>query len=106
MPDGFIRGFEAKGHAGLTDEGPDIVCAAVSAITQTVIGSLEDLAGLRVDYKLDDGDIRCEVPDPEEMPSGQYLIAKTLMDSCELGCRQISNSYGNEYVTVKEAIYD
>ena len=106
LPNGFIRRFEATGHAGLANEGSDIICSAVSAIAQTVIGSLEDLAGLKVEYLLEDGNIRCEIPDPETMPSGQYLIAKSLMDSCELGCRQISQSYGNDYVTVKEAIFD
>lgn len=106
LPSGFIRRFEASGHAGQNEAGSDIICAAVSAIAQTVIGSLEDLAKLKVTYRLDDGFIACETPDPETMPSGQYLIARTLMDSCSIGCRQISQSYGEAYVNVKEAIYD
>ena len=32
---GQLVGFEATGHSGYADEGSDIVCAAVSALTQT-----------------------------------------------------------------------
>ena len=32
---GQLVGFEATGHSGYADEGSDIVCAAVSAVTQT-----------------------------------------------------------------------
>ncbi len=33
----WIVGFSAQGHTGFAEEGEDIVCAAVSAITQTAM---------------------------------------------------------------------
>lgn len=102
-PNGYIRSFSATGHAGYAPAGSDIVCAAITAIATTTIGSLTDIANLSVSYQTKDGDIRCTTPPPEEMPSGQYLIARTLMDALALGCRQIEKSYGRKYVRVIEA---
>ncbi|NLC84594.1 MAG: ribosomal-processing cysteine protease Prp [Ruminococcaceae bacterium] len=102
-PNGFIRSFAATGHAGYAPEGSDIICAAITAIATTTIGSLMDIAKLNISYRTEPGDIYCETPPPEEMPSGQYLIARTLMDSLALGCRQIEASYGQKYVRVIEA---
>lgn len=34
--EGKLIGFEAQGHSGYAEEGSDIVCAAVSAVTQTL----------------------------------------------------------------------
>ena len=36
-----IRGFLSAGHADWAEEGSDIVCAAVSALTQTCVNALE-----------------------------------------------------------------
>ncbi len=36
-----IVGFKAHGHSGYGEEGEDIVCAAVSAITQTALLGLQ-----------------------------------------------------------------
>lgn len=105
-PNGYIRSFTATGHAGYAPEGSDIICAAITAIAATTIGSLTDIANLNITHQMDDGFISCTTPQPESMPSGQYLIAKTLMDAMALGCRQIENSYGRKYVRVIEGIDD
>ena len=36
-------GIEISGHAGYAEAGKDIVCAGVTALTQTLIRSLEGL---------------------------------------------------------------
>lgn len=50
-----------KGHAGYAAAGQDIVCAGVSALTQTLIKSIEDLAADRIQYQISPGrvDIKC-----------------------------------------------
>ncbi|HAL73983.1 MAG TPA: ribosomal-processing cysteine protease Prp [Clostridiales bacterium] len=104
-PSGYIRRFTATGHSGYGEQGADIICAAVSAIAQTTIGSLQDLAGLSPDFALEDGHIWCQTSDPDDMAPEQYKIARTLTDSFALGCLQIQQSYGKKYVSVKEAIF-
>ncbi|NLW12635.1 MAG: ribosomal-processing cysteine protease Prp [Clostridiaceae bacterium] len=105
QPDGFISRFEAYGHAGQAEAGQDIICAGVSAIAQTVIGSLQELASLEPDYGLDDGDIYCDIGDPVKLSAEQRVKASALMGSMDIGCQQISSSYGREYVTVKNKSY-
>lgn len=104
-PDGHIRRFRATGHAGYADPGQDIICAAITAIAATAIGSLQDLARLEPVFTNRDGLIDCLTPDPETMPAEQRLVARTLMESVSIGCRQIQNSYGKKYVRIKEAIF-
>lgn len=105
IPSGMIRRFTVTGHAGYAPHGEDILCAGVSAIAQTVIGSLEDIAGIKPDYVLRDGEISCELPDLSALSEQQTEIARVLMESMSIGCRQIEASYGSSYVQVKEIHY-
>ena len=47
-------GFREIGHAGFDEEGKDIICAAVSAMTMLVINTIEVVWGSNVDYTIDD----------------------------------------------------
>lgn len=99
---GFIQRFTISGHSGYAEHGSDIICAAISILGQTAIGALQDLAHLKVDYLIleTEGYLQCTVPDPDDMASGQYQVANTIMDTLELGCRQVSESYGKRYVKI------
>ena len=44
-----------KGHAGYADAGNDIVCAAVSALAQTLIRCIEDLTETKIEYDISSG---------------------------------------------------
>ena len=101
-PSGFIQKFIISGHSGYSENGSDIVCAAVSVLGQTAIGALQDLALLDTDYliKETEGYLECKVSAPEDMASGQYQIANTIMDMFELGCKQVKDSYGKKYIRI------
>ena len=49
---GVYFGFKETGHAGFDDEGHDIVCAAVSAMTMLVVNAIEVSYGSEVDYNI------------------------------------------------------
>jgi len=99
---GFIQKFTISGHSGYAAEGSDIICAAISVLGQTAIGALQDIAVLNVDYLILETKayLECTAPAPEQMASGQYQIANTIMDMFELGCKQVSDSYGDKYVRI------
>lgn len=40
--EGLVTGYTVKGHAGLAEAGKDVLCAAVSSITQTPILGMEE----------------------------------------------------------------
>ena len=94
-----IVGFECRGHADYDEEGADIVCSAVSALTFNAVNSIEELTG--------DGYTAEEAPDggflkfqfKHDTISGEALL---LMDSLSLGLKMIEETYGSAYLTVRE----
>ena len=51
---GSIIGFAAQGHSGYAESGSDIVCAAVSALTQTCELGLEEVLHIVPEVTRDD----------------------------------------------------
>ena len=43
--DNKIRSFSTKGHAGLAEAGHDVLCAAVSAMTELTVNTVTDVFG-------------------------------------------------------------
>lgn len=50
-----IVSFEAKGHADFDEYNKDIVCSAVSAISQTTLIGILDVLHIKVDYSIKEG---------------------------------------------------
>ncbi|MDW7657671.1 MAG: ribosomal-processing cysteine protease Prp [Bacillota bacterium] len=95
---GMIHHFSASGHAGYADQGPDIICAAITALAASAIGSLQELADIDPERQLEDGLIRFSLPDPSGLTATQWQIASILMQSLVIGCRQIQISYGSRFI--------
>ena len=61
---GAIGGFEAEGHAGgKRIRGYDLVCCAVSALTQTGVNALVSVAGVKPEVEIRDGYLKCILPE-------------------------------------------
>ena len=60
---GSYYGFHEVGHADYADEGFDIVCAALSAMTMLIVNTVEVVWGADVNYEFDaeSGDITVTV---------------------------------------------
>ena len=52
--EGVLVGFDAHGHTGYADAGEDIVCAAVSALTQATVIGMQEVLSLPVRIERDD----------------------------------------------------
>lgn len=98
---GRLYGFEAGGHAGYAPSGEDIVCAAVSALTQTALLGLGEILKVPVEWSVDEdkGTLNafvCEATD------GTELILRTL----EAGLKNIAGQYpdlvGIDYMQRRE----
>ncbi len=101
-----LRAFEFSGHAGFADRGSDIVCAAVSAIGQTVIGTIEELVGDTFSYGLDpvEGKIACRLQDYDQYNETEKIALGALMFSAYIGIEQLVPNYG-EFITVEKKTY-
>ena len=95
-----IISFTLNGHAGYDVQGKDIVCAAVSAVTNmALIGLLEKLKlNLKVE-KSDGGYLKIELP--EDINSADMTVAQFLLESLVTEYLDIESNYG-KYILVKE----
>ena len=94
LEDGFVKGFVASGHAGSRKiRGYDLVCCAVSALTQTGVNALFTVAGTEPDVKVDEqsGYLRCILPDEMNMQTQEKadIVLRTVIQ----GLTDIQNIY-------------
>jgi len=102
-PDGGIAGFRAEGHAGskLARRGKDIVCSAVSALTQTAVNAMETVAGVPTEPAVDDGLL--EVLLPAGLTAKQAADCQIILRTVLQGLTDIEQSYpGQVRVVYKE----
>ena len=52
--DGIFFGFQESGHTGFDEQGNDILCAAISAMTMLIINTIEISYSSNVDYTIDE----------------------------------------------------
>ena len=52
---GVYYGFRETGHSEFADEGFDIVCSALSAMTMLIINTIEVAYASNVEYTIDEG---------------------------------------------------
>ena len=81
------------GHAGYAEPGKDIVCAAVTALTQTMVHSIKALTEDKPEYTVSPGKFEMEIKDLSEK-------SKTLVDSFFIGICKIAEEFP-EHVKVR-----
>ena len=89
-------GLTVDGHAGYAETGKDIICAAVSALTQGLIHALQALTEDQITYQITDGHMDIHYRDLSER--GMLLI-----DSFFLAVSDIQLTYGERYVLITAA---
>ena len=92
--DGAVCGFLASGHAGGKKiRGYDLVCCAVSALTQTGVNALEAVAKVTPVVEVKDGYLKCILP--EQMTSEQSERAQIVLQTVMTGLTDIQKIYPN-----------
>ena len=61
-------GFRESGHTGFGEEGDDILCSAISAMTMMILNTLELSYGCPVDYRIDEETTYITVKCPAALP--------------------------------------
>ena len=92
---GRLVGFRAVGHSKWARRGHDIVCAAVSALTQAAVLGLARHLRLPVSVEAGDGllDCRLELSGENSPDDGLLQQADAVLATMELGLREIANQY-------------
>ena len=98
IKDDYIK---ISGHAKYADYGKDIVCAAVSAVTNMVLIGLNEKLRLKLKFeKSDGGYIKVELPVNIEIKKMQ--AAQILLESMVTEFFDIESSYKG-YILVRES---
>lgn len=86
-------GITVSGHAGYAEAGKDVVCAGVTALTQTLIKSMADLTEDKIEYDTSPG--RADIYYGDLSEAGKLLV-----DSFFIGICQIVDEFP-DYVRMK-----
>jgi uncharacterized protein YsxB (DUF464 family) len=88
-----------NGHAESVDEGYDMVCCAISTVSQTVLIGLIEVLKLKITYSLedDDGFLSFSI---EEFPYEVVKECQVLMQTMLLALKSIEIKYG-EYIKIE-----
>ena len=73
-------GITIDGHAGYAEAGKDIVCAGVTALTQTLIKSLSDLTSAEIQYDIMPG--RADIYFKDLSEAGKLLVDSFFLGIC------------------------
>ena len=91
--DGALVGYRARGHTGFAAAGEDIVCAAVSALTQSTLNGLENILKAPVRSAIDDRTALLEAEFTPEISEKQLERAQLLLETLLQGLQAIERSY-------------
>ena len=84
--------IKISGHANYAVSGSDIVCAGVTALAQTLIKSIEDLTGDKIEYEISPGRVDIKYGNLSEK-------SRALVDSFFIGICMIADEFP-EYVRI------
>ena len=91
--DGALIGYSAIGHAGYAEAGADIVCAAISALTQSTLNGLKNVLRMPVMFDQDDDGAFIEASLTPEASEAEIQQAQLLLVTLEQGLQAIQREY-------------
>ena len=93
-----IEGFQVSGHAGYAPHGQDIVCAAASFLSITVINSLERQLGAEGKVRSEDGFLDYRLP--RSLNEDQMHTAQIILQTLVTGFQNLREEYP-KYISIQ-----
>ncbi|MCM8710380.1 ribosomal-processing cysteine protease Prp [Clostridium sp. SYSU_GA19001] len=94
---GNIVSVNLNGHAESTDEGYDLVCSAVSAVSLTIANGITEVVKVKPNLSLEDGFLSMDF---RSLPEEDVLNCQILLKTLFIGLQSIEVSYG-DYISIK-----
>ena len=91
--DDSLVGYRAEGHTGYAEAGYDIVCAGVSALTQSTLNGLQNILKAPVKSDIDERTASLEAELAPEATEEQVERAQLLLETLLQGVQAIERSY-------------
>ena len=109
---GVFYGFEEQGHTGFGEEGDDVLCAALSAMTMLIINTIEVAYAASVDFTIDEKTTNIKVtskaalPDYEEDDMKRYAVSGIFLAYYKQIEDMLEEYYDYLDVSVEDKDYD
>lgn len=100
-----ILTIEATGHSGYADRGLDIVCSAISVLTENTINSLIKIIGIKPSYTINEDIPHLSVTLPSDLSIEKMKSSQIIMKSTMLGIKNVADSYP-KHIKIKEIQHD
>lgn len=97
----FILSINCEGHSGYDVEGKDIICSAVSVLTQNCIKAINELLKLNAKFVIDEKKPRLYVEMPKNLNDNEMHDVQIILKSTILGLNDLADSYP-KYINIKE----
>ena len=91
--DGALIGYSSCGHSGYAEAGADIVCAGISALTQSTLNGLKNVLRAPVMFEQDDDGAFIEARLTPEASEAQIRQAQILLVTLQQGLQAIQREY-------------
>ena len=92
--DNLISGFKISGHSGFSEEGSDIVCAAVSSAAYMTANTITEILLIDADVTENDGFMSLS------LSKGEAEKSAVVLDGLRLHLTALSEQY-TKYIKVK-----
>jgi len=83
--DQAMVGFSVNGHAGTAPHGQDIVCAGISALTQTAVLGLDRQLKKKIRVKIASGNLKMNLLDKPD------VLTNAVLETMLIGLTEIGN---------------
>ncbi len=92
--EGHITAVSVEGHAGYAEEGSDIVCAAVSSLTQGALLGVRKVAGIDAESRVSEGRLTFRLPEYNEK-------SDAILETMRLALRDVMEGY-RRYIRMED----
>lgn len=92
--EGHITAVSVEGHAGYAEEGSDIVCAAVSSLTQGALLGVRKVAGIDAESRVSEGRLTFRLPEYNEK-------SDAILETMRLALRDVMEGY-RRYIKMED----
>lgn len=96
-----LTGFEVKGHSGLSNEGQDVLCAAITSAVRLTECAVNDVLGLSAAVKVRDQDAFVSLKLPGGLEQTAESTCQTLLTALMVYFIQLHEEYP-QYIIVME----
>lgn len=100
-----ILTIEATGHSGYDEKGKDIVCSAISTLTESLANGLTEIAKIDAQIVLDETIPHISITLPQNLTDEQLKNSQILMKSTYLGIKNVADGYP-KFIKIKEIQHD